>query len=132
MIAAAGVGAQRQGSFATGAGGFPPSPGTPGEGRGEGLPVNAPLGARGRPSPCPLPAYREREEAWAFLATGHGFGASCATMHLTPLRRTITALAVIFMLTTFANAQEAPRGDTPDQARRPRLVRGGPASAPSS
>src|SRR6476646_10681809 len=30
------------------------------EGRGEGLLVNAPRGARRRPSPYPLPAYRER------------------------------------------------------------------------
>src|SRR4051812_12124578 len=38
-----------------------PSPGTPGEGRGEGLLVQARCVARSRPSPCPLPAYRERE-----------------------------------------------------------------------
>src|SRR4051794_24634919 len=39
-----------------------PSPGTPGEGWGEGPLANARLGARREPSPCPLPAYRERED----------------------------------------------------------------------
>jgi hypothetical protein len=47
-----------------------PSPGNPGEGRGEGLLLQANRSQSARdPLPGPLPAYREREQCAVFLTT---------------------------------------------------------------